>query len=215
MSKIVSTVVAAAACLSIAAFGSIASAQDGDDPQFVARDKSGNLSVADDMAGFGEKGQWTFSTDAGLELSRRTQDGFPATTRISVFPATDYFVMENLSVGGVIGIEYLKAGPSDSTRFVLGPRVGYNFEISEMLSIWPKLGFSYTRTNGETTRNVGDTEVTTSTDNNAIALNLFAPVMLHPATHFFAGFGPFLDVDMSGDNRSTTWGFRLTLGGWL
>jgi hypothetical protein len=39
--------------------------------------------------------------------------------------------------------------------------------------------------------------------------------MLHPAPHFFAGFGPFLDVDLSGDNRATTWGARLTLGGWI
>lgn len=39
--------------------------------------------------------------------------------------------------------------------------------------------------------------------------------MLQPARHFFAGFGPFLDVDLSGDNRVTMLGAKLTLGGWL
>jgi hypothetical protein len=33
--------------------------------------------------------------------------------------------------------------------------------------------------------------------------------------HFFAGFGPFLDTDLSGDARATAFGGKLTLGGWL
>jgi hypothetical protein len=51
--------------------------------------------------------------------------------------------------------------------------------------------------------------------NNGIALNIFVPVMMHPATHFFVGFGPFLDSDLSGDNRVTSYGLRLTIGGWM
>jgi hypothetical protein len=58
-----------------------------------------------------------------------------------------------------------------------------------------------------------DTDVTTA-PNHGIAINLFAPVMVLLVTHFFVGFGPFLDTDLSGKNRSTAWGFRLTMGGW-
>jgi hypothetical protein len=39
--------------------------------------------------------------------------------------------------------------------------------------------------------------------------------MFHPVQHFFAGFGPFLDTDLSGDARATVFGGKLTLGGWL
>jgi hypothetical protein len=35
------------------------------------------------------------------------------------------------------------------------------------------------------------------------------------APHFFAGFGPFLDADLTGDNKATVIGGKLTLGGWL
>lgn len=220
MNTLAKSILLAAAGVFSAVTASSASAQDrGDDPQFIARDRQGNLSVLDDAAGFGREGQWTFSTDAALEFSRRTQEDSPATTSISVFPATDYFLIENLSVGGVIGVGYTKAGDTRSTAFKLGPRVGYNFELSPLLSVWPKLGFSYSHTKVETEREtmVGTAVVRTSaeTSNDAIALNLFAPIMLHPAPHFFAGFGPFLDVDLSGNNRATIWGFRLTLGGWL
>jgi hypothetical protein len=52
-------------------------------------------------------------------------------------------------------------------------------------------------------------------DANNLALNLFVPLMLHPAPHFFLGFGPALDVDLTGDTKSTTIAGRLTIGGWL
>jgi hypothetical protein len=178
----------------------------------IARDARGNVTTHDDRTGFGEAGQWTFSTDAALAIERRTlSDSDGAATSVSILPATDYFLIDNLSLGGVIGVVYTKSGENRSTSFRLGPRVGYNFELSRLLSLWPKLGFSYAHNKNK----VDAGPVSFSDTNDAIALNLFVPVMIHPAEHFFAGFGPFLDTDLSGDNRATTWGFRLTLGGWL
>jgi hypothetical protein len=176
------------------------------DNQFVARDAQGNMQYLDDRAGFGRPGQWTFSTDTGVSISRTTisnSDG--ALTIVKIEPAADYFVIENLSVGGMIGLQYTKAGNDSGTRFTIGPRVGYNIELSRLLSVWPKIGFSFAHTNED----AADDKA------NSLALNLFAPLMVHPAEHFFAGFGPFLDTDMSGDTRSTTWGVKLTLGGWI
>jgi hypothetical protein len=185
-------------------------------PELVSRDEQGNVVTRDDAAGFGAKGQWTFSTDATLSLERRTQSHTDASTAISIFPATDYFVIENLSIGGVIGVGYIKAGDAHSTIFRLGPRIGYNIDLSPLLSLWPKLGISYAHTTSEdSVTNASGDEVTDTTKNDAVQLNLFVPVMLHPAPHFFAGFGPFVDTDLNGDNRATTWGLRLTLGGWI
>jgi len=39
--------------------------------------------------------------------------------------------------------------------------------------------------------------------------------MLHPAEHFFLGFGPALDIDLSGSEKATIIAGRLTLGGWI
>jgi hypothetical protein len=196
------SLLAAVALTSLAAPG--AEAQDSKN-QFYATNNKGELVVRDDLAGFGNPRQWAFSTDAGLSIQRSTTSGpGSATTTLIIQPAFDYFVIKNLSVGGQLGLTYTKVGDNKGTIFTLGPRVGYNFELSRLLSVWPKLGFSFAHANRDG-----------SDSSNSLALNLFAPVMLHPAPHFFAGFGPFLDADLSGDNRTTTWGFKLTLGGWI
>ena len=115
-------------------------------------------------------------------------------------PAADYFLIQNLSLGGSIGFDYEKVKGDDSVRFSIGPRVGYNFPFTNLLSFWPKLGFAYAYS---------------SHGGSAFAFNLFAPVMIHPTTHFFAGFGPFLDADLSGNDRVTIYGVKLSIGGWL
>jgi hypothetical protein len=188
----------------LAVLASVRGAEAQANDQQVATDK--NLVVNDDIAGFGHPRQWAFSTDAGLSISYTTiggQDG--ATTTLILQPAFDYFILKNLSLGGAVGLTYTKQGDSRGTRFNIGPRVGYNFELAPKLTIWPKLGISYSHTNIDSANDSA----------NSLALNLFAPVMLHPAEHFFVGFGPFLDADLSGDSRATAWGFKLTLGGWI
>lgn len=161
---------------------------------------------------FGGARQWAFSSDAALTIQRRAISGTEGgTTAIQLSPSADYFVIDNLSIGGFIGFDYVHTGDDDSTRFSIGPRVGYNLALSDLVSIWPKGGFSYAYTSTSSDSGTGST----SSSNSAFALNLFAPVVFHPVPHFFAGFGPFLDTDLSGDNRATTFGGKLTLGGWL
>ncbi len=218
----VSWATATAVALAMFALANPAAAQEGQENQrelkssdFVARDAQGNVTRRDDAAGFGQKGQWTISTDAALSFERRTQSGTAAVTTLSILPATDYFIMKNFSIGGVIGMVYQKAGDTKATAFKIGPRVGYNVEFSRLVSFWPKVGFSYAWTKNKHDIEVNGTEVTRSTKNNAVQLNIFAPVMLHPASHFFVGFGPFIDTDLNGDHRVTIWGLRLTVGGWM
>jgi len=185
---------------------------------YLARDSTGNIVMRDDAAGFGRKRQWAFSSDASISVQRTTQsETNGALTTVSLAPAADYFVIENLSIGGSVGLYYSKSGETSGTRFTIGPRVGYNFEVSRLLSVWPKLGLNYAHTGSNAPQIVNPDTGTLSgdDDNNAIALSLFAPVMLHPAPHFFAGLGPFLETDLSGDNRATSWGVKLTMGGWI
>jgi hypothetical protein len=165
---------------------------------------------------FGVARQIAISSDASLTIQRRSISGADGgTTAIQLAPAADYFVINNLSVGGFIGFDYVNSGSSDSSRFSIGPRVGYNLPFSDLVSIWPKAGFSFAHTSNSSETGTGSTTVTTTTSNSAFALNLYVPVMFHPVQHFFAGFGPFLDTDLSGDAKATAFGGKLTLGGWL
>jgi hypothetical protein len=166
---------------------------------------------------FGAQRQLAISSDAALLIERRTISGAEGgTTSIQLAPAADYFLANNISLGGFLGFAYATSGEDSSNRISIGPRVGYNIPFSDLVSIWPKIGFSFAHTSSTTTTTVtGGTEISNTRSNDAFALNLFAPVMFHPVPHFFAGFGPFLDTDLSGDNKATAFGGKLTIGGWL
>lgn len=166
---------------------------------------------------FGDKGQLTVSSDAGLSIETKSVSGVDgSTTTITLRPAIDYFLANNLSLGGFIGVDYIRAGGSHATTFAIGPRVGYNLAFSDRFTLWPKLGLSYSSTDVSTDVAAGpNTTISTGASGSHIALNLFVPVMFHPVPHFFLGFGPALDTDLSGDARTTTIAGRLTIGGWL
>jgi hypothetical protein len=163
---------------------------------------------------FGDRGQLTISTDSGLSVSSTSTSGVDgSTTKLTLRPAVDYFVANNVSVGGFVGLDYTSTSGSHSTTFAVGPRVGYNFAFSERFSFWPKLGFSYSTSS--TTIDTPPAPGAPSASGNHLALNVFAPVMFHPVQHFFLGFGPALDTDLSGDAKQTAIAGRLTIGGWL
>jgi hypothetical protein len=168
---------------------------------------------------FGSKGQLAISSDAGISISNTSiSDIDGSTTTLILRPAVDYFVIDYLSIGGFLGLQYDSTPGGSNTAISIGPRVGYNIPLSERLSLWPKVGFSFASTSqsqddvelptGGTVE--GDDETSTS-----LQLNLFAPFMFHPVEHFFIGFGPAFDLDLTGDNKATTIAARLTLGGWL
>jgi len=163
---------------------------------------------------FGDRGQLAISSDAGLSITNTSTSGIDgSSTKLSLRPAVDYFVANNVSVGGFLGLDYASAGGAHATTFAIGPRVGYNLSFNERFSFWPKLGFSYSSSSAS-----GPSEQSaalTSVDGNHLTLNLFAPVMFHPVQHFFIGFGPALDTDLTGDAKQTIIAGRLTIGGWM
>jgi hypothetical protein len=161
---------------------------------------------------FGNVGQLALSSDVALLIQRSSQD----VTTVQFAPAADYFVTKNLSIGGVILFDYTQAQTVDVVRFSIGPRIGYNLAFTDMVGLWPKIGVSYSHTDvSMDLPSVDDVDRSRNAPGDHITLNLFAPLMFHPVPHFFVGFGPFLDADLSGNNRTTTFGGRLTLGGWL
>lgn len=164
---------------------------------------------------FGAEGQVAISSDAGLYIQNTSVSGADGSaTTLQLRPAFDYFIIDNLSLGGFLGIEYTSDPVGHSTTWAIGPRLGYNIPVSPSFSIWPKLGFSFASTSQSIDEAPGQPEGT-SVSSTALALNVFAPVMFHPVEHFFLGFGPALDVDLTGDTKTTVIAGRLTIGGWL
>jgi hypothetical protein len=165
---------------------------------------------------FAERGQLAIMGEAGALFTHTSVSGRGSTTSVVFRPAVDYFVIDHLSVGAFTGIEYTSAPGGSTTTYAIGPRVGYDIPLSERFSLWPKVGFSV---NSATVKvdamNFGGIQTPSSSDSNtALALNLFVPLMFH-SHHYFAGFGPSVDADLSGSPKSTTVAARLVIGGWL
>ncbi len=79
---------------------------------------------------FGDRGQLTISSDAGLSISNTSTSGVDgSSTKLTLRPAVDYFVLNNVSVGGFVGLDYTTASGAHATTFAIGPRVGYNLSF--------------------------------------------------------------------------------------
>lgn len=166
---------------------------------------------------FGARGEIAISSEAGATYTHTSvSGGSGSTTSLVLRPGVDYFLINRLSIGAFVGIDR-KTTPFDSTTtWAIGPRVGYDVAFSDHFSIWPRIGFSYNSISLKTdAQNLnGIPTASSSESNHAIALNIFAPFLFH-TNHYFAGVGPALDTDLSGDHKMTTWGIEVTLGGWI
>jgi hypothetical protein len=192
---------------------------------------SASASAQTDLSPFGVKG--TFAIDAqggtllfepagatsigmtpflGWSFRHQTDPADPArntqTTKQSVFyinPGVDYFVIDNLSIGGEVlfgltgssvtthprngGPDVTADGPS-GTYFGIMPRVGYNIPLSSLFSIWPRGGIGL-----QTASFSGGG----AADSSNTVWFFFAdvPFLLHPVEHFFIGAGPGVTFSLS------------------
>jgi hypothetical protein len=169
---------------------------------------------------FGSKGELAISSEVGLVISNTSISGASgSTTNVELEPAVDYFVINGLSVGAFVAFDYTSVSDGHSSTFGVGPRVGYNFTLSDLVSVWPKVGLSFE--DDSSTANVSvageppGTSTSTTVSSTHLAINAYVPLMFHPAPHFFAGLGPFLDADLTGNTRATTFGGKMTVGGWF
>ena len=166
---------------------------------------------------FGERGQWVFTGEAGGALSWTVDRGGDRSITVASFtPAIDYFVARHFSIGlagsGYYAHASYKGGdPSNTTSFGLGPRVGVDVPLARGLSLYPRANIFFSHE--ATDRTSG---LSTASD-TVVALGIYAPLLVHVATHAFVGFGPYLaqDVSRTGNNVATRVGAALVVGGWL
>lgn len=175
-------------------------------PAARAQDPGGGSAFAPPMAAsrgnFGGVGQWVLSMQTGPGGSgfffHRPSGG---DWEIKIHPALDYFLTNNISVGGVVGISYSPAA-NGTTNLDLGARAGYYLNIADRIGFWPSAGLSVNV-------NASNNHDTTSSS----ALNVFAPFLYHPVPHFFVGLGPSFQLGLSGDWN--VFGLDFVIGGWL
>jgi|SRR5579859_1163767 len=143
-------------------------------------------------------------------------------TAFSLAPAIDFFVIDNLSLGGQLLFGLLSSSPSQgqgstTTLFGVAPQLGYDFVLSDSVTFWPKLFFAFS---GASTSNNGGSF-------NSGTLGVYLPFLFHVATHFYLGVGPDLSSQVvtsqsSGNGANapnppkvTTFGAMATVGGWF
>ena len=121
---------------------------------------------------------------------------------LRLHPSIDYFIAPNVSVGGLVGLQYNSGNPSRTT-VDLGIRAGYDLAIANQLTFWPTVGIVYSHTS--LSNNMGSGSSTN--------LEIFAPFLYHIVPHFFVGAGPIFDLSL--DNNGNGYGLQTTIGGWF
>ncbi|HET9450810.1 MAG TPA: hypothetical protein VFO83_08015 [Aggregicoccus sp.] len=151
---------------------------------------------------FGQVDQLVLANDFDMRLGYRDTD---EKFYIRLAPAADYFFQENLSLGAAVQLgTTIGEGPEVTTLGAL-VRAGYNMPFQETLSLWPKLGFGIFHQNSSTQL---------APDTTSFQIQLSAPVVFHPANHFFVGAGPNLDIFL-GDGSGFDIGIRTVVGGYF
>lgn len=183
-------------------------------------------------APFGAAGVVVVTADSSLGGGGTvyTKPSEAETVYVDVGPGFDVFVARQLSIGGGLGIGYSKGrgylldgslAEYDATTVSGGLRVGYAIPLGPLLSLYPRLtgGYSWSRSERTTLKSFGGFVLppgpqpfdVVNEGRGGAYVSLFAPVLLHPTTSFFVGFGPVLYHGPS--DRSVDEGPRTTIQG--
>jgi len=188
---------------------------------------------------FGQIGQVVVSGQFSANVGFLSYDQSSASSSSASFePAFEYFFADGLLLGGSLLMRYANEtsalGFKASTgTFGLSARFGVNLPLSKLVSFQPVagLGFWQAQTSFEAVEpgastSVGGAAIAVGPDVNvtAVFVSLYAPLLVHPASHFFLGLGPeaFRDITYSVDNgssrantRRTFIGLSSIVGGWF
>jgi hypothetical protein len=191
---------------------------------------------------FGDAGEVVVSTDASIGLSSTAYSaGEGKFVDVLVSPGFDWFVVRGFSIGADLTLaynytsRYSVAGTHTEVTtktFGGGPRVGLNVPLGESFSFYPRLtvGLQSTETERQTAASdpgIGPSGQVSVFNQAAVVetssvahgfVVVFAPILFHPAPHFFIGAGPGMFTEFGGtssnDERTAFFG-RLVLGGWF
>lgn len=184
---------------------------------------------------FGARGQFVLSGALSASFGHLGYDNSDAaTTFVELEPAFDHFIGRNFSLGAAAFVRYVDATSgigSNTQTFASGAygRIGTNSPISNLFSLrtLTSLGVWIQRVSFEAhgdgyMTSVGGQAVAVGSDvtETVVVAEFFAPLLLHPAAHFFVGLGPDLYLDLShtvesSTNRRFFFGVASTVGGWF
>jgi hypothetical protein len=135
--------------------------------------------------------------------------GSPSSTLTVPRAGIDYFLTEALTLGGNFGFfsHNIDAGGNQSTTLtglLFAARVGYALRLGHAISFWPRAGFTYTTSSG---------------NSHILALTVDAPFTFSPSEGFAILAGPVLELGLIGkENRAdyseVLFGLMVGLAGW-
>jgi hypothetical protein len=122
--------------------------------------------------------------------------------------ALDYFINENLTLGGAFGL-YVLGDDADETGVLFAGRVGYALRLSHAVSFWPRGGLAFHSLSGAG-----------NNDAHLLALTIDAPFTLAPSEGWAFTVGPNLDLGLVGeindaDMTELCFGVMVGLMGWV
>jgi hypothetical protein len=172
---------------------------------------------------FGEAGQLVIDQSFLLAASSMSFDSEGLAeyrgNQVTVAPVVSWFAARRVSLRlGARVMHYWASAEQGNlghaTNLGVSPGVGYALPLGQHLSVWPRLNVDV----GKTWYDAGDFTPSTSV---GMSLGALAPVLWHPADHFFIGLGPGISWQLDGErlatleHSSTTFLLMSTLGGYF
>jgi Outer membrane protein beta-barrel domain len=182
---------------------------------------------------FGNQGQLALSVDLPFNNSapqfaivHATQTmGGPSATAIAIAPSLDYFVTQNLSLGGTLLFQYQtqsdQGADLNTTAITILARLGYNIPLGPTASLWPRAGVGYVHASSDVS--YGGLSQSATASGSVLIIEM--PILYHPAQHFFFGAGPTFQTQLSNSIESggtsmdvaktTAYGVEAMIGGYF
>ena len=175
-----------------------------------------------------QNGTETKTTDSGTSIALL----FGSDTSIPINPHTvprlafDFTVINRLTVGGavVVGLglggstkvetsngstnNSSKTDAAKTTVVGVAPRVGYVLPLGRTFGFWPRAGVAFysisAKANITNGNGNGNNDITRTTTYSAWSLDLDPQFVWVPLQHFFAHFGPLLNIPLTGSQSVET-----------
>ncbi|HTQ04692.1 MAG TPA: hypothetical protein VMI54_12590 [Polyangiaceae bacterium] len=177
---------------------------------------------------FGDKGEVVVTSAFGLSLNYFHQTTPAGTVNWDFAPSAHYFISRELSVG--LGVTVRRSSisalmldpdgarltyfPEEQTTLGVDATVGYNVVLGKLVSFWMRAELGYAE--NQLPQIMLSPGVEVSGSSHAAWVELFAPFLVHPAPHFFVGFGPDIWGDIvNKSGRRLSAGTGSTVGGWF
>jgi hypothetical protein len=181
---------------------------------------------------FGSRGQMLLTSEILLQGSWLRYAGSGSSqANVGVSPGIDVFATDHFSFGASVGGSYgwssgVDPTTGDAVTFQQAsawfePRIGVDLPLSAAVSFYPRASVGF----GVASQDEKSAGSENTNSQNYVYVALYAPLLVHPASHVFVGFGPTLTRDVTrtftfpggqtAQNPSSGVGAGLVVGAWL